>query len=99
MVPHSQCSRMRKLANILGNYCMRRRREWDNMAAVVGHLGHSVSTDVVVGCCDVCFALGKLASKHTPSDHVGWLPSRSLSSLHTESFTSSRRPIRDIMAA
>ena len=25
------------------------------MAAVVGHLGHDVSTDVV-GCCDVCFA-------------------------------------------
>jgi hypothetical protein len=25
------------------------------MAAVVGHLGHDVSTDIV-GCCDVCFA-------------------------------------------
>ena len=90
---------MQKLANILGNCCMQRRREWDTMVAVVGHLGHGVSTDVVVGCCDVCFALGKLASKHTPSDHVGWLPSRSLGSLHTESFASSRPPIRDIMAA
>ena len=34
---------------------MWRRREWDTMAAVVGHLGHDMSTDVV-GCCDVCFA-------------------------------------------
>ena len=31
------------------------RREWDTMAAVVGHLGHGMWTDVV-GCCDECFA-------------------------------------------
>jgi hypothetical protein len=44
MVPHS-----------MSDCCMWRRREWDTMAAVVGHLGHDVSTDVV-GCCDMCFA-------------------------------------------
>ena len=42
-------------ANILGDCFMRMRQEWGTMAAVVGHLGHDVSTDVV-GCCEVCFA-------------------------------------------
>ena len=68
------------------------------MAAVVGHLGHDVSKDVV-GCCDVCFARGKLASEHAPSDHGGQLPSRHLSSLHAKMVASSRQPIRDIMVA
>ena len=68
------------------------------MAAVVGHLGHEVSKDVV-GCCDVCFAR-KLASEHTPaSDHGSRLPSRRLGSLHSKSVASSRPPIRNIMAA
>jgi hypothetical protein len=31
-----------------------RSEKWDTMAAVVGHLGHDVSKDVV-GCCAVCF--------------------------------------------
>jgi len=33
-------------ANILGDCCMRRCQEWGTMAAVVGHLGHDVSTVV-----------------------------------------------------
>jgi hypothetical protein len=65
------------------------------MVAIVGNLRHDVSTDVV-GCCDV-FLLGKLASKHAPSDHGGRLPSRHLGSLHAESVASLRPPIRDIM--
>ena len=68
------------------------------MVAVVSNLCHNVSTDVV-GCCDVCFARGKLASEHAPSDHGGQLPSRHLSSLHTESVGSSHPPIQDIMKA
>jgi hypothetical protein len=46
----------------------------------------------------MCVLLGKLASKHTPSDHGGRLPSRRLRSLHAESVASLRPPIRDIMA-
>jgi hypothetical protein len=76
MVPHSRCRRIRQSSNTMGDGCMRQRREWDTMAAVVGHLGHDVSKDVV-GCCDVCFAR-KLASEHTPSDHNSRLPSRRL---------------------
>jgi hypothetical protein len=41
------------------------------MAAVVGHLGHNVSKDVV-GCCDVCFAR-KLAS-----EPLSWQPPRQI---------------------
>jgi hypothetical protein len=68
------------------------------MAAVVGHLGHDVSKDVV-GCCDVCFAIGKLASENTPSDHGSRLPSRRLGSLHFKSVAFSCPPIQNIMAA
>ena len=39
-----------------------------------------------------CVLLGKLASKHTTSDHGGRLPSHRLSSLHAESVDSSRPP-------
>jgi hypothetical protein len=46
-----------------------------------------------------CGLLGKLASKHAPSDHNGRLPSRRLSSLYAKSVTSLCPPIRDIMAA
>jgi len=31
----------------MGNCCMRRRREWGSMAAVVSNLHHDVSKDVV----------------------------------------------------
>ena len=31
----------------MGDCCMRRRREWGTMAAVVGNLHHDVSTDIV----------------------------------------------------
>jgi hypothetical protein len=55
VVPHSRCCRIRQSANIMDDYFMQRRQEWDIMAAVADHLGHDVSTDVV-GCCDVCFA-------------------------------------------
>jgi hypothetical protein len=68
------------------------------MAAIVGNLRHDVSIDVV-GCCDMCFARGKLASEHAPSDHGGRLPSRRLGSLHAESVASLHPPIRDIMVA
>jgi hypothetical protein len=47
MVPHSWRRRIRQSANILGDCCLRRPQEWGTMAAVVGHLGHNVSTDVV----------------------------------------------------
>jgi hypothetical protein len=40
-----------------------------------------------------CVLLGKLASKHTTSDHGGRLPSHRLSSLHAESVDSSRPPL------
>ena len=72
-------------------------REWDTMAAVVSHLGHNMSTDVVGVV--TCVLLGKLASKHTPSDHGGRLLSRRLGSLHAESVASSCPPIWNIMAA
>ena len=55
----------------MGDCCIRRRREWDTMAAVVGHLGHNVSKDVV-GCCDVCSAR-KLAS-----EPLSWQPPRQI---------------------
>ena len=55
VVPHSRRRRIRQSANIMDDCFMRWRREWDTIAAVVGHLGHDVSKDVV-GCCDVCFA-------------------------------------------
>jgi hypothetical protein len=55
VVPHSRRRRIRQSANIMDDYFMRRRREWDTMAAVADHLGHDMLTDVV-GCCDVCFA-------------------------------------------
>jgi hypothetical protein len=55
MVPLSRRRRIQQSANTMSNCCMERRWEWDTMAAVVGHLGRDVSTDVV-GCCDVCFA-------------------------------------------
>jgi len=45
VVPHSRRRRIRQSANIMDDYFMRGRWEWDN----------DVSTDVV-GCCDVCFA-------------------------------------------
>ena len=77
---------------------MRRRWDWGTMAAIVGNLRHDVSIDVV-GCCDVCFALGKLANEHAPSDHGGRLPSRRLGSLHAELVASSSPPIWNIMAA
>ncbi len=67
------------------------------MAAVVGHLGHDVSKDVVIVV--TCVLLGKLASKHTPSDHGSRLPSRRLGSLHSKSIASSHPPIWNIMAA
>jgi hypothetical protein len=67
------------------------------MAAVVGHLGHDMSTDVWVVV--TCVLQGKLPSEHEPSNHGGRLPSRRLGSLHAESVASSRPPIRDIMAA
>ncbi len=47
MVSHSRRRCIRQSANILGNRCVRRRREWGTMAAAVGQLGHDVSTDVV----------------------------------------------------
>ncbi len=47
MVPHSRRRRIRQLANILGDRCVRRRWEWGTMAAAVGQLGHDVLTDVV----------------------------------------------------
>ena len=40
MVPHSRRRHIRQSANIMGDCFMRRRREWDTVAAVVGHLGH-----------------------------------------------------------
>ena len=45
VVPHSRRRRTRQSANIMEDYFMRGRREWDN----------DVSTEVV-GYCDVCFA-------------------------------------------
>ena len=66
------------------------------MVAVVDHLSHDASTNIV-GCSDMCF-LGKLASKHAPTNHGGWLPSRRLGNLHAKLVTSSRPPIRYIMA-
>jgi len=45
-----------------------------------------------------CVLLGKLASKHAPSNHGGRLPSRRLGSLHAESVASLRPPIQDVMA-
>jgi hypothetical protein len=52
-------------------------------------------------CCVVVsvFLLGKLASKHAPPDHGGWLPSHHLGSLHTKLVASLRLLIWDIMAA
>jgi hypothetical protein len=47
MVPHSWHCHIRQSANILGDCCVHRRREWGTMAAAVGQLGHDVSTDVV----------------------------------------------------
>ncbi len=47
MVPHSRRHRMQQSANILGNCCMRQRREWGIIAATIGHLGHDASTYVV----------------------------------------------------
>jgi hypothetical protein len=47
MVLHSRRRRIRQSANILGDRCVRRRREWGAMAAAVGRFGHDLSTDVV----------------------------------------------------
>ena len=44
------------------------------------------------------FLLGKLASKHAPTNHDGRLLSRRRGSLHAESVASSRPLIRYIMA-
>jgi hypothetical protein len=60
------------------------------MAAVIGHLGHGV-----LGCCDV-FLLGKLASKHAPTNHGGRLPSHCLRILHAELVTLARPMIREV---
>jgi hypothetical protein len=48
MVPHSRRHRIQQSANILGNRCMRQRREWGTMATAIGHLGHN-ELMVVVG--------------------------------------------------
>jgi len=40
-----------------------------------------------------CVLLGKLASKHAPSDHGGRQPSRRLGSLHAKSVASLHPPI------
>ena len=64
------------------------------MVAVVDHLDHDVFWVVVM-----CVLLGKLASKHTPSEHGGRLPNRPLCSLHAELVASLRPPIWNIMAA
>jgi hypothetical protein len=48
MVPHSQRRRIQQSANILGYCCMRWRREWGTMSAVVDHFGHKTSTGAVV---------------------------------------------------
>ncbi len=45
------------------------------------------------------FLLGKLASKHAPTNHGGRLPSRQLDSIHAKLVDSLRQPIWDIMAA
>ncbi len=41
MVPHSRHSRIRQLANILGDCSMRQRCEWVTMAATVDHFSHN----------------------------------------------------------
>ncbi len=64
------------------------------MAAIVGHFGHNASTDVVVS----VFLLGKLASKHAPTNNDGRLLSRRRGSFHTKLVASLRLPIRYIMA-
>jgi hypothetical protein len=64
------------------------------MAAIVSHLGHDASTDVVT-----CVLLDKLASEHAPTNHGSRLPSRCFDSLHAKSVDSLHQPIRDIMAA
>ena len=83
---------------------------WATVAVVCGNAGSGapwqlLSAIYVTTCPQTlwvvvtCVLLGKLASEHAPSDHGGRLPSRHLGSLRTESVTSSRPPIRDIMAA
>jgi hypothetical protein len=47
MVPHSRLHRTRQSANIMGDCCMRRHREWGTVTAVVGNSRHDVSADVV----------------------------------------------------
>jgi hypothetical protein len=47
MVPHTRRRRIQQSANILGDCCMRQRREWGTMGAAIGHLGHNASTDIV----------------------------------------------------
>ncbi len=98
MVPHSRHRRKRQSANILGDYCLRRRQEW-------GHHGGRCwpfRSRCVNRCCGLLwhvFLLGKLASEHTPTDHGGRLPSRRLNSPHAKSVDSLHQLIRDIMAA
>jgi hypothetical protein len=47
IVPHSRRHRIQQSANILGDCCMHQHREWGIIAAVIGHLGHDASTDIV----------------------------------------------------
>ncbi len=47
MVPHSRCHCIRQSAIILGDCCMRQRREWGTIAAAIGHLGHDGLADIV----------------------------------------------------
>jgi hypothetical protein len=53
----------------MGDCCMRWRREWDTMTAVVGHLGHDVSKTLWVVV--TCVLLVILASEHTPPSGSG----------------------------
>ena len=54
MVPHSRRRCIQQSANILVDCSVRQSREWGTMSAVVCHLGHSVSTDVVGVSCSLC---------------------------------------------
>jgi hypothetical protein len=60
-----------------------------------GHCWPFWSRRVGRRCCVVVsvFLLGKLASKHAPTNHGGGLPSRCLGSLHAEWVASLRLPI------
>jgi hypothetical protein len=67
------------------------------MAAIVGHLDHDLPAYVVD--CLMCVLLGKLDSKHSPTDHDGWLPSHCLGSLHAKSVASLHPLIHNIIVA